>query len=77
MSDTRQGARGVRADKASRQLGVLLACFGKFRAAGKARHGLDARLKSQGDALLDTVVLRVNGQHKVRCTTRAEWRREP
>jgi hypothetical protein len=44
---------------------VLLVCFDKLKAAGKARRGLDGRLKSQGDALLDTVVLRVNAKHKV------------
>ena len=47
------------------QLGVLLACFSGIKAAGKARRGLDAQLKAQGDALLDTVVLRVNAKHKV------------
>ena len=34
------------------------------KTAGQARHGLDTQLKSQGDALLDTVVLRVNAKHK-------------
>jgi uncharacterized membrane protein len=67
MSDTTQGKGDARADtgtKGGGQLGVLLLCFDKLKAAGKVRHSLDARLKSQGDALLDTVVLRVNAKHK-------------
>jgi hypothetical protein len=43
---------------------VLLECFSGTKAAGKVRHGLDAQLKSQGDALLDTVVLQVSAKHK-------------
>lgn len=35
-----------------------------IKAAGRAHRGLDAQLKSQGDAPLDSVVLRVNAQHK-------------
>jgi hypothetical protein len=67
MSDTTQGKDDARAGtrtKGGAQLGVLLLCFDKLKAAGKVRHRLDAHLKSQGDALLDTVVLRVNAKHK-------------
>ena len=48
----------------SRQLAVLLACFAGTKTAGKTRRNLDARLKSQGDAVLDTVVLQVDAKHK-------------
>jgi hypothetical protein len=68
MSDTTQGRGDARADtvaKGSGRLGVLLVCFDKLKAAGEVRHSLDAQLKSQGDALLDTVVVRVNAKRKV------------
>jgi hypothetical protein len=69
MSDTTQGRGDARADAGAksggRQLGVLLVCFDTLKAAGKIRHSLDAHLKAQGDALLDTVVLRVSAKHKV------------
>ena len=67
MSDVAQGpgdARTGTGAKRSGALGVLLGCFAGTKAAGKARRGLDAELKSQGDALLDTVVLQVNAKHK-------------
>ena len=67
MSDTTQGRGDARAGtgaKGGAQVGVLLACFGGAKAAAKARRGLDAQLNSQGDALLDTVVLQVNANHK-------------
>jgi hypothetical protein len=67
MSDTTHGMGDARADtgaKGSGQLGVLLECFGEIKAAGKARRGLDAQLKAQGAAVLDTVVVRVNAKHK-------------
>jgi hypothetical protein len=52
MSDTTQGGGGASADAGAksggRQLGVLLVCFDKLKAAGKARHTLDSHLKSQG-----------------------------
>jgi hypothetical protein len=66
MSDMAQGPGEARAGTVARgggPLGVLLECFGGNKAAGKARRGLDARLKSQGDALLDSVVLQVNAKH--------------
>jgi hypothetical protein len=48
----------------AQQLGVLLACFDGQKAAGKARHDVDGTLESQGDDVLDTVVLRVNDKGK-------------
>jgi hypothetical protein len=69
MSATTQGKGDTKADAGAKdgghQLGVLLVCSNKFKAAGKVRHSLDARLKSQGDALLDTTVVRVDAQHRV------------
>jgi len=68
MSDVAQDPGDARADtsaKRDRALGVLLECFGAAKSAGKARRGLDAQLKAQGDALLDTVVLKVNAKHTV------------
>ena len=67
MSDVAQGPGEARAGTGARggvQVGILLECFSGDKAAGKARHGLDAQLKSQGDALLDTVVLRVDAKHQ-------------
>ncbi|HWC44332.1 MAG TPA: hypothetical protein VHK02_20300 [Actinomycetota bacterium] len=67
MSDATQDRGDPRADTGAsggEALGVLLECFGGTKAAGKARRGLDAQLRSQGDALLDTVVLQVNANHE-------------
>lgn len=67
MSDVAQGPGEARAGTGAQggaQVGMMLACFSGGKAAGQARHGLDAQLKSQGDALLDTVVLKVNAKHK-------------
>ena len=47
-----------------RQLGILLACFGDRKAAGKARHPLEEKLRSDGDVVLDTTELQVNAEHK-------------
>jgi hypothetical protein len=47
-----------------RQLGILLACFGDRKAAGKARHPLESKLRSDGDVILDTTELQVNAKHK-------------
>lgn len=47
-----------------RQLGILLACFGDRKAAGKARHPLEDKLRSDGDVVLDTTELQVNAKHK-------------
>jgi hypothetical protein len=70
MSDVAQGPGEAETETGAKgsghgQVGVLLACFSETKAAGQARRGLDAQLKAQGDALLDTVVLRVNAKHKV------------
>jgi hypothetical protein len=43
---------------------VLLECFDGIKTAGRARRSLDAQLKAQGAALLDSVVLQVNAKHK-------------
>lgn len=47
-----------------RQLAVLLACFPDADAAGKARKPLEAKLRSAGDVMLDTTVVKVNAKHK-------------
>lgn len=47
-----------------RQLAVLLACFPGAKAAGKARKPLDAQLRSAGDVMLDTTVVKVDAKHK-------------
>jgi hypothetical protein len=47
-----------------RQLGILLACFSDRKAAGKARHPLEDKLRSDGDVVLDTTELQVNSGHK-------------
>ena len=67
MSDVAQGPGDAGADtgaKRSGRLGVLLGCFAGTKAAGKARRGLDAQLKAQGAALLDSVVVQVSAKHK-------------
>ena len=73
MSDAARGAGGAGAGTGAAggsQLAVLLVCFGGTRAAGKARRGLDAQLKSQGDALLDSVVFRSTPNTRHPTTTR-------
>ncbi|MGZ5342062.1 MAG: hypothetical protein ACXWEK_03360, partial [Solirubrobacterales bacterium] len=45
-------------------LAVLLACFAGPKLAAKAHRPLDGKLRSSGDVILDTVVLRVNEKHK-------------
>jgi len=67
MSDVAQGPGETRAGTGAKHggaLGVLLGCFGGTKAAGKARRGLDAQLKAQGAALLDSVVVQVSAKHK-------------
>jgi len=67
MSEVAQGPGDARAGtgaKRSGSLGVLLGCFDGTKAAGKARRSLDAQLKAQGAALLDSVVIQVNAKHK-------------
>jgi len=67
MSDVAQGPGDARAGtgaKRTGKLGVLLGCFAGTKTAGKARRGLDAQLKAQGAALLDSVVVQVNAKHR-------------
>ena len=67
MSDVAQGPGDAGAGtgaKRSGALGVLLGCFAGTKTAGKARRGLDAQLKAQGAALLDSVVVQVNAKHR-------------
>ena len=69
MSDVAQGPGDAGADTGAKgsghgQLGVLLVCFGKLKAAAQARRPLEEKLRSGGAALLDIVVLQVNAKHK-------------
>jgi hypothetical protein len=69
MSDVAQGPGDAGADTGAEgsghgQLGVLLVCFGRLKAAAKARRPLEEKLRSGGAALLDIVVLQVNAKHK-------------
>src|SRR5215831_18463231 len=67
MSDVAQDPGDARAGtgaKRSGALGVLLGCFAGTKAAGQDRRSLDAQLKAQGAALLDSVVVQVNAKHK-------------
>jgi hypothetical protein len=67
MSDAAHDAADIKARTGSSSagmLGMLLTCYSGNKTAAKARHDVDAKLKSQGDALLDTVILQVNGKHK-------------
>jgi hypothetical protein len=61
-NDKREDANGSHA--LDRQLGVLLACFAESKLAAKARRPLDGKLRSGGDVILDTVMLKVNEKHK-------------
>jgi hypothetical protein len=47
-----------------RHLGVLLACFAEPKAAGKAHGPLENAVRSAGDSILDTTVVKVNAKHK-------------
>lgn len=47
-----------------RKLAVLLACFPDAHAAGNARKPLEDKLRSVGDLILDTTVVKVNAKHK-------------
>ena len=69
MSDVAQGPGEAGADTGAKgsghgQLGVLLVCFDKLKAAAKARRPLEEKLRSGGATLLDIVVLQVNAKHK-------------
>jgi hypothetical protein len=47
-----------------RRVGVALFCFGGKKAAAKARKPLEAKLRSNGDVVLQTTILQVDGKHK-------------
>ena len=47
-----------------RRVAVALVCFDGKKAAAKARKPLEAKLRSNGDVVLQTAVLRVNAKHK-------------
>jgi membrane associated rhomboid family serine protease len=66
VSDATQGNSDARAGTGAGggQLGVLLACFDKLKAAARLRRGLDEQLRSGGATLLDTVVVQVNAKHR-------------
>jgi hypothetical protein len=48
---------------ADKQLGVLLACFPGVKSGARAHRPLEARFRSNGDDVLDTVVLEINAKH--------------
>jgi hypothetical protein len=48
----------------NRQLGLLLACYAGPKVAARTRGPLEDKLRSGGDAILDTVVLKVDERHK-------------
>ena len=48
----------------ARQIGVALFCFGDRKTAAKARTALESTLRSNGDVVLQTTVLQVDGKHK-------------
>lgn len=50
-------------DTTGNELAIALSCFDQLRAARKALGALDARLRSDGDRVLDTVILEVNAKH--------------
>jgi hypothetical protein len=67
MSKISQGggdAKAVPRAEPDRQLGLLLLCFDTITAAAAARRPLDRQLKSVGDAVIDTVVLRVDSKRR-------------
>src|SRR5215467_5233335 len=43
---------------------VLLVCFEGLKAAARVRCPLDTQLRSNGDVILDAVILQVNAKHK-------------
>jgi hypothetical protein len=48
-----------------RHLGVLLVCFDGRKTAAKARRAFETRLRSGGNIVFDTTVLKVDDKHKV------------
>src|SRR5262249_28355717 len=63
-SDTRPAERTAGRRAAGRSLAALLVCFDGERAAAKARRSLEKRLRSSDSPVLDTTVLRVDGNQK-------------
>jgi hypothetical protein len=47
-----------------KQHAVLLVCFEGRQAAARARRRLETQVRTNGDIILDTVVLQVNAKHK-------------
>jgi hypothetical protein len=64
VAESRTGQPADAETASRRQLGILLACFGDRRAAGKVRHQLEEKLRTGGDVVLDTTELQVNAKHK-------------
>jgi uncharacterized membrane protein len=48
----------------AREVGVLLVCFGDEKAAAKTRKPLETKLRSDGDVVLQTTIVRVDGKNK-------------
>jgi hypothetical protein len=63
MSKDGQRSDGEAA-RSDRQLGALLVCFARHKAAAKARRALEGELRSSGETVFDTTVLKVNDEHK-------------
>src|SRR5262245_14380748 len=57
----RDGARGT-AD--ARLMAALLVCFDGQKSAARARRPLESQLRSSGNVLLDTTVLRIDERHR-------------
>jgi hypothetical protein len=53
-------------DATGKRLSMLLVCFDGHKSASRARHALDAQLRSRGDDILDIVVGEVDAKHKAR-----------
>ena len=51
-------------DMRDKQHVVLLVCFEGLKAAARVRRPLDTQLRSNGDVILDAVILQVNAKHK-------------
>ena len=64
MSAQREGDNPPASSLSERELGVVLICFGGEKAAAKARKPLETTLRSNGDAVLETTILQVNGKQK-------------
>jgi hypothetical protein len=47
-----------------RNVGVVLVCFGGEKAAARARKPFETTLRSNGDVVLETTILQVDGKHK-------------